>query len=124
MPAPYSVDLRRKIVAACERGDATQLEVAQFVGVSISFVEKLLRTYRLTGDVVAPRNAPGRHAAIGAQASERLRQWVDEQPDATLAELVEKLQLECAIQVSQAAVCRALGRLGLRRKKDGPCLRA
>lgn len=117
MPAPYSVDLRRKIVAACERGDASQLEVAQFVGVSISFVEKLLRIYHITGELVAPRNVRGPHAAIDAQASERLRQWVEEQPDATLAELVDKLQCRCAIQVSQATVCRALGRLGLRRKK-------
>jgi transposase len=89
MPAPYSVDFRRKIVDACERGDATQLEVAQFVGVSISFVEKLLRIYRITGDVVVPRNVRGPQAAIDAQASERLRQWIEEQPDATLAELVD-----------------------------------
>lgn len=117
MPAPYAVDLRRKIVDACARGDVTQLEVARFVGVSISFVEKLLRIYRLTGDLVAPRNTPGPHAAIGAQASQQLRQWVEEQPDATLAELVDKLHLACGIEVSQATVCRALGRLGLRRKK-------
>lgn len=80
MPAPYSVDLRRKIVDAYAHGDVTQMEVARFVGVSMPFVEKLLRIDRLTGDPVAPRNTPGAHTAIGAQASQQLRQWAMSNP--------------------------------------------
>lgn len=49
MGAAYSVDLRRKIVQACEHSTASQAEVARFFGVSRSFVEKLLRLHRRTG---------------------------------------------------------------------------
>lgn len=72
MAAPYSMDLRRKIIAACDRGDSTQGEVAQFIDVSISFVEKLLRIYRITGEFAALRNAAGRHTPINSGAREKL----------------------------------------------------
>ena len=49
MGAAYSVDLRRKVVQAYERGMGSQANVAQFFGVSLSFFEKLLRLHRRTG---------------------------------------------------------------------------
>src|SRR5690349_13660423 len=55
MGAAYSVDLRRKVVQACERGTALQAQLACFFGVSQAFVEKLLRLYRRTG---APGTRP------------------------------------------------------------------
>jgi transposase len=117
MAAPYSLDLRRKIIEACERGSATQVDIAQFFGVSISFVEKLLRIYRCSGELEPPRKPPGRHTAIDLASRQQLVAWLQQQPDLTLAELTERLHSHCAIQVSQTAVCRLLRRLGLRRKK-------
>jgi len=117
MAASYSLDLRRKIIEACERGAATQVEVAQFFGVSISFVEKLLRVYRQSGELEPHRKTPGRHPAIDPAARQQLVHWLEEQSDLTLAELAERLQSRCAIRVSLTAVCRLLRRLGLRRKK-------
>jgi transposase-like protein len=49
MGAAYSVDLRRKVVQAYESGTVSQVDVARFYGVSLSFVEKLLRLHRRTG---------------------------------------------------------------------------
>lgn len=39
MAAPYSEDLRGKVVQACERGTRSQREVAELFNVSLSFVE-------------------------------------------------------------------------------------
>ena len=51
---PYSLDLRQKIVEAYQRGDRSQRKVAQQIGVATSFVQKLLKQYKETGDI-APK---------------------------------------------------------------------
>ena len=58
----------------------------------------------------------------------RARQrWLQEQPDLTvaeLAELAERLQAEGGPTMSAPTLCRALQRLGLRRKKRRSTLRS
>jgi transposase len=49
MPVPYSEDLRRKIVQACERGTQSQRAIAEFFSVSQSFVESVWHHYRHSG---------------------------------------------------------------------------
>lgn len=49
---------------------------------------------------------------------------VAEQNDATLAQYRARLAERTGVRVSEAAVCRALTRLGLARKKDLACLGA
>jgi transposase len=88
MPAPFSMDLRWRIVQACARRNQSQREVAEFFQVSLATVENLLRLYRRTGDV-----APQRHHRIGPpirideNAREQLRRSLAHQSDMTLAEL-------------------------------------
>ena len=47
----YSLDLRQKVVAAVERGDSTIEGVAASFGVGQTFVKKMLRQHRETGDL-------------------------------------------------------------------------
>lgn len=117
MAAPYSLDLRRKVVQACKRQGQSQRAVAEFFGVSLSFVEALLRRVRRSGQLVPPRRRPGRHARIDPTGCQRLEHWLQEQPDLTLAEMAGRLQADGSPAVSTPTVCRALQRLGLRRKK-------
>ena len=118
MAAPYSVDLRRKIVQACERGTESQREVAEFFSVSLSFVESLLQHYRRSGgELVPPRRRPGRHARLDDFCREQVRHWLDEQSDLTLKELIERLHASTGIAVSAPTMCRVLQQLGMRRKK-------
>ncbi len=117
MGAAYSVDLRRKVVAACERGTASQAEVAQFFGVSVSFVEKLLRLHRRTGALEPDRKRAGRPGLLNAAACEQVQRWLTEQNDLTLAELAERLEAQCGLSVSISCVHRLLQRLHMRRKK-------
>lgn len=117
MAAAYSLDLRRKVIAACERGSNSPSEVAAFFGVSKPFVDKLLRQYRQTGRLEPERKRPGRPTLIDAPACEQVQQWLAEQPDLTLTELADLLKQHHSLQVSISCVWRLLGRLGMHRKK-------
>jgi transposase len=117
MAAAYSTDLRRKVVQACERSSASQAQVAGFFGVSLSFVEKLLRLHRRSGALEPDRKRAGRPVLIDAAACEHVQRWLQEQSDLTLAELADRLQAECGLYVSVSCVWRLMRRLHMRRKK-------
>jgi transposase len=118
MPAPYSMDLRRRIVQACERGTQSQREVAEFFQVSLATVENILRLYRRTGDVLPQRRQRlGPVVRIDDKAREQLRRSLEHQPDMTLAELREQLVRKNGLRVSTSRICRVLQQMGLRRKK-------
>jgi transposase len=110
----YSMDLRQRVVAACDRGEGTREQIARRFNVSIAWVYKLLRRRRET-DTIAPKpHGGGQPPAFDSDAAERLRQAVADCPDATLEELREAAGVGCGV----SAVHRALERLGLPRKKS------
>lgn len=112
--AAYSMDLRVRMVAACDARDGTRAEIAARFSVSEAWIRKLLRQRRDT-DSIAPRpHGGGRRPAFDAAAAARLHQAVRDDNDATLAERAEAAGVAC----SPAAVFRALDRLGITRKKS------
>jgi transposase len=118
MGAPYSDDLRRKVIQACERRRESQRAIAELFSVSVSFVESVWQHYRHSaGEVVPPRRRAGRHARLDAASRARLRGWLEEQSDLTLKELIDRLQAATGIAVSEPTMCRVLQQLGMRRKK-------
>lgn len=115
--APYSVDLRQKVVQAYEGGGKSQREIAEDFHVSLSFVESLLRRVRTSGRV-DPRPAAGGPASrIDERARQHLREWLAAQPDLTLEELVARLDHTFGIRVCVSRLCGVLQELALRRKK-------
>jgi transposase len=58
----YSDDLRQKLVDAWKAGYGTQAELAEWFGVSLRWVEKVLRRWRTTGQTAA-RSVPTRPTA-------------------------------------------------------------
>jgi transposase len=118
MPVPYSMDLRWRIVQACQRGTQSQREVAEYFQVSLATVENIFRLYRRTGDV-SPRKPDhlGPPARIDDKAREQLRRFLAKQPDMTLAELRQQLVRDNGPLVSTSRICRVLQEMGLRRKK-------
>jgi transposase len=85
------MDLRWRIVRACERGTQSQREVAEAFEVSLATVENLLRRYRQTGDVAPQARRVQTPALLDATDREQLRHWVQEQLEVTLGELRERL---------------------------------
>jgi transposase len=115
----YSMDLRERVLAACDAGRGTTAVAATF-SVSASWVRRLKQRRRQHGQV-APR--PQRHGPVpGWQThAELIRAAVAAHPDATLREYRERHGLP----LSRSALARALAALGLSRKKSrsGPASR-
>ena len=113
----YSLDLRQKVVAAVERGDRTIEEVAASFGVGLTFVKKMLRQHRETGDL-SPRPHGGGHVPrLSTKHLKLLRAEVARRPDKTVPALRDHLEERASVSVSTPTVSRALSRLGLSRKK-------
>ena len=84
---PYSLDLRQKIVEAYDKGDVSQRTRAKNFGVALSFVSKLLVQYRRSGSLGPKIRTEQTPIKLSPEQLEILRQLVEAQPDATLAEL-------------------------------------
>ena len=109
MAAPYSQDLRDRVLAAYDRGMRTK-QIAQTFAVCRSWARRVKQRRREFGET-APRK-PGGPRLVKIDRA-RLAELVAQQPDATLAELRQRLGVACAI----SAVCMALKALGLSFKK-------
>jgi transposase len=114
----YSLDLRQKILRACDQQLGSQRAIATLFGVSQSFVEKLLRRRRATGDISPRPHAGGRRAICDAAAFAHVRRLVQEHPDATLAELAAQLEAQRGLRVSVPTLGRLVITLKLPRKKS------
>jgi transposase len=119
---PYSQDLRDRIIQALEARTATQRMIAERFCVSSSFVEKLWQRWRRSGSSAAKPHAGGRQSPLKDHL-EILRSEVAKHPDATLADLRDRLIAAQGPPVSTATLCRALQRLKLPLKKSRSTLR-
>ncbi|MBV9308087.1 MAG: helix-turn-helix domain-containing protein [Acidobacteriaceae bacterium] len=85
----YSDDLRQRLVEAWQAGHGTQAELAEWFGVSLRWVEKVLARWRRTGQTAA---RPFRHGPPPSLPLTRLERLVQQHPAATLAELGGRFQ--------------------------------
>jgi len=117
MPRPYEQDLRDRVLAAYDRGKQTK-EIAGTLGVSPAWARRVKQVRRQQQRTT---RLPMGGARVIKVDLEQLRQLVEQQPDATIPELHQRLGKD---RCSQSAVGMALLRLGLSFKKDDPCRRA
>lgn len=115
--AAYSQDLRDRIIAALRAQTDTRERIAQTFGVSRSFVQKLWRRWRETASSAARPHGGGRRRAL-QKDSRLIRSEVRRQPDATLAELCERVEQVGGAPASPSMMCRELQHLNLPRKKS------
>ena len=116
--AAYSLDLRQKILRAWERRFGSQRTIADVFGVSLAFVEKVLRQHRTTGNIAPKPHAGGQKPRLDATAHTVIQRLVGDHPDATLQELCAGVAAVTGVRVSVPTMCRVLQRLGLPRKKS------
>ena len=111
---PYSMDLRERVLNACDAGSDPE-EVAETFSVSASWVRRLKQRRREAGGaaVPAPKSPRNRRLPKLAPHAARIRELVAATPDLTLAEIRAKLGLAVALGTLWAAVAR----LGLTVKK-------
>lgn len=115
---PYSNDLRRRIVEACENGKYSQGEVAELFQVSLATVKNFLRRKRETGSPDALPHAGGNKPRLDEKARLFIRQSVEENNDLTLDELCQRVKARHRKSVSRPTMSRLLQALNLPRKKS------
>lgn len=109
----YSYDLRERVVRACDEGRGTRQQIAALFSVSTAWIRRLLQRRRESGSFAARPHAGGAPPKMDPDRCSRLAVLVTEQPDATLAELRDRL----GAAVHLSTVARVLARLGLTVKK-------
>ncbi len=112
----YSQDLRDKIMAAFDAGEAAR-DVAERFEVSVSFIYKADLRRRRTGET-AP-GAQRNHVRLRLEPHrEAIMARVARHPDATMAELRTWLAAEHGVSVCLATIWKTLDRFGLTFKKS------
>jgi transposase len=106
----YSMDLRTRVLAACDAGQSNDA-VAHTFHVSTAWIRRLKQRRRETGSC-APK-VPQRSDSPNQVHAESLKRLVEQRPDATLQEFREALGLTASL----ATICRMLQRLRLTVKK-------
>jgi transposase len=124
MPAPYSIDLRQRVIDAYKAKEGSQRQLAERFKVSLSFVKRLVCRYRHTGQATPLPHAGGAIAKIKVSDLPVVQQLVDEQPDAILKELCERFVTRSGVEVSVPTMYRAVQKLDLTTKKNTVCQRA
>ena len=122
MPAPLSVDLRQRIMAAYEAKEGSQRQLAERFKVSLSFVRDLMRHYRARGTVQPKPHGGGAIAKLGKEQLPIVEALVKTQPDALLTALCERFVQQTGVEVSVSTMQQAVYKLKLSVKKNTDCL--
>lgn len=111
--APYSMDLRSRVLRDLDAGLASK-DVAQKYSVSRSWVDRVRQRRREHGEIAPRVQTRFRRRALTAAQEHRLGVLLASRPDATLAELQQALPTTAAL----STLWRTLDRLGLTFKKN------
>ena len=117
--AAYSLDLRKRVLRAWDRGMKAEVVAATFE-VSRAWVHRLVQRRRETGSIAPRKQTKFRGRALSSDEEMRLVALITARPDATLAELQDALPTRAAL----STIWRTIDRLGLTVKKNGTRRRA
>ena len=109
MTTPIPLEVRRRIVRAYETGRGTQVEIARMFGTTQQFVSKLIQQYRQTGSM-EPGHGGGHPPVFSGQSLQALQNCVLRQPDLTLEEVRERIQVN-GLVISEARFTEFMVRL-------------
>ena len=112
----YSLDLRKRVLAACDVGKKTK-EVAELFSVSPAWVRRLKQRRREDASIT-PRPIPGGKPKLDEPARAKLSEFVRQKPDATLEELRQRIAQELNIRISIGALWETLRRMEFSFKKS------
>ncbi len=126
--SPDDGEIRYELMQSCTKlcqsvdcGDIPQRKLAKNFGVTLSFVQNLLKRDRELGTIGPKVRTEQTPTKLNAEQLEILRQLVTAQPDATLSELRERLYEKTEVLIGVATVNRMVRRkLNLNLKKKSP----
>ena len=113
MPAPLSIELRKKIILHKQNGEK-ESDIAKWLLINQSTVTKIWRQFREEKTLETKVHKRGRKPAFCEKKMEEIKAKITEQPDITLEELVEVFELKISI----SALSRKLTKADLTYKKN------
>ncbi len=114
----YSMDLRQKIINVYEQEEISQRQLAKRFDVALSFIFKLLKQYRDTGEISPKPFNGGVKLKLNPENLVTLADLIENNNDATLDELCQILKEKIGVKISRATMGRMTQRLKLSRKKN------
>ena len=114
----YSLDLRQKIIDVYEQEEISQRRLAKRFNVALSFIVKLLKQYRTTGDISPKPFNGGVKLKLSPENLVVLADLIENNNDATLDELCQMLKEKLGVRISRATMGRMTQRLKLTVKKN------
>ena len=113
----YSLDLRQKIVDTYTEGNISQRQLAKQFRVALSFIEKLLKQHRETGNIAPKVRTEQTPTKLNEEQLTILEQIVKANNDATLDELRYQLEQKTGVLIGRSTTDRMLKKLNLTVKK-------
>jgi transposase len=112
---PYSMDLRERIVKACDCGES-ETEVAQRFGVCLKTVQRYRA--RSAAGALPPRPIPGRPARLPREDEAAFVALMQESPNWTLLQLQHAWQEKSGVFLPRSTLHDHAKRLAARYKKE------
>ena len=118
MPAPYSQDLRQRVIGFMALGGSARAAATRF-DVSLSSASRWVQRWRAEGHARPCAMGGDRRSRLSEHRT-RVLQLIAQQPDVTLQEIRSALAASCRITVGLSTVHRFLRAYDLTLKKR-PC---
>jgi transposase len=116
MARAYSLDLRQRVVAAIDEGLSTR-EAARRFSIGISTSGAWYRAWRSSGRLEPGRQGKPKVSKLDAHEAFILALVDTDDRDITLAEIAERLEVECGIKASVSTVHGFFAKRGITYKK-------
>lgn len=114
---PYSVDFRQKIIDVWKKEKISIRGLAQRFDVAKSFIQKLLKQYKETGDIRPRPQGGSPPTKLNSEQLIILIEIIEANNDATLEELSDLLYEKTQVKVSRATLGRLTQKLNYSFKK-------
>ena len=102
----YSVDFRQKIIDVYHNEPLSQKAIAERFCVALSFVQKLIKQYRLTQNIAPQTYRCGGQPKLNPEQLLVLGELIEANNDATLEELRYLLYQKIGVSISRATMGR------------------
>lgn len=117
MAAPYSLDLRQKVISKYNSGELTQDEVSKLFGIGLSTFKRWHNMHKNTGNLEPIIEKEGRPAKIDQIGFTIIENAVKSNNTITLEDLSNLYFKKRKVRVGRSILSRALAKLNLNRKK-------
>lgn len=115
---PYPIEFRQKVIEVYEKESISIRSLAQRFRVAKSFIQKLIKQYKETGDIHAYPQGGSPEPKVKEEQLVDLVEIIEANNDATLEELCDLLEEKVQVRVSRATMGRITQRLNYSVKKN------